>query len=80
MTELEVKENKFYVLTVKQGQKRKITIYNDMDSPTCRVKEYLRSGTSPDDVELVAVEIKADKFEIKGVPWSTIAVGLVKEE
>jgi len=80
MTELEVKENKFYVLTVKQGQKRKITIYNAMDSPTRRVKKYLRSGTSPDDVELVAVEIKADKFEIKGVPWSTIAVGLVKEE
>ena len=79
MTELEVKENKFYVLTVKQGKERKITLHNDMDSPVHKVKECLKGGTSPDDIELMAVGIKEEKFEIKGVPWSTIAVGLVKE-
>lgn len=79
MTELEVKENKFYVLTLKQGKESKITLHSDMDSPVRRVKEYLKGGTSPDDIELMAVEIKEEKFEIKSVPWSTIAVRLVKE-
>lgn len=79
MTELEVKENKFYVLTVKQGKDKKITLHNDMGSPVSKVKEHLRGGTSPDDIELMVVEIKEEKFEIKGVPWSKIAVGLVKE-
>lgn len=79
MTELEVKDNKFYVLTVKREKASKITLHNDMDSPIRRVKEQLKGGTSPEDVELMAVEIKEENFEIKGVPWSTIAVRLVKE-
>ena len=79
MTELEVKENKFYVLKAKQGNDCKITLHSDMDSPVRGVKEYLKGGTSPDDIELMAVEIREEKFEIKGVPWSTIAVMLVKE-
>lgn len=79
MTELEVKENRFYVLTVKQEKENRITLHSDMDSPVRRVKEYLKEGISPDNIELVTVEIKEDKFELKGVPWSTIAVMLVKE-
>ena len=79
MTELEVEENLFYVLTVKQGEERKITLYGDMDSPVRRVKEHLKGGKSPEDIELMAVEIKEEKFEIKSIPWSMIAVGLVKE-
>lgn len=79
MTELELKENTFYVLTVKKEKGKKITLYNDMDSPISRVKEYLKDKKSPDDIELMAVEIKEDKFEIKSIPWSMIAVGLIKE-
>ena len=77
--ELEVKENRFYVLTVKQGEGKKTTLHNEMESPIRKVKEYLRGGTSPDGIELMTVEMKGEKFEIKGVPWSTIALGLVKE-
>ena len=79
MTELEVKENKFYVLTVKQEKGNKITLHSDMDSPVRRVKECLKGGTNPNDIELMAVEIKEEKFEIKSVPWSMIAVRLVEE-
>jgi hypothetical protein len=76
--ELEVKGNEFYVLTAKQ--QGKITLYNEMDSPIKKIREYLRKGTSPEDIELVIVEIKEDKYEMKGVPWSTIATGLVTSE
>lgn len=79
MTEIEVKENIFYVLTVKQGESNMITLHNDMDSPVQRIKEHLKSGASPDDVELLTVEIKEENFKIIGVPWSEIAVRLIKE-
>lgn len=79
MTELEVKENIFYVLSVKQEKERRITLYNDMDSPVLRVKEYIKGGTNPEDIELMVVDVKEEKFEIKSVPWSMIAVRLIKE-
>ena len=77
--ELEIKGNEFYVLRVKQGNV-KITLHNEMDSPIKKIKEYLQKGTSPEDIELMTIEIEGDKFEIKGVPWSTIALGFVKSE
>ena len=79
MTELEVKENRFFVLTVTEEKGRKVTLHNEMDSAVDRVRERLKAGTGTDNIELMAVEMKEEKFEIKGVPWSTIAVGLVKE-
>ena len=79
MTELEVKENKFYVLTVAEEKGRKATLHNELGSAINRVREHLKAGIGTDDVELMAVEMKEEKFEIKGVPWSTIALGLVKE-
>lgn len=77
--ELEVKGNEFYVLTLNQGN-GKTTLHNEMDSPIKKIKEYLQKGTNPEDIELMTVEIKEDKFEIKGVPWSTIALGFVERE
>jgi len=79
MTEIEVKENKFYVLTIDQGKSRRITLHNDLDSPVHRIKERLKSGTSPSDVELMTVEIKEENFKITSIPWSEIAVRLIKE-
>lgn len=79
MTELEVKENTFYVLTVKQGESKMITLHNDTDSPIGKIKEYLKAGASPDDIEFMTVEIKEENFKIKGVLWSEIAVKLIKE-
>ena len=79
MTELEVKKNTFYVLRVKQGESSRITLHSDMDSPVRRIKDHLKSGASPDDVELMTVEIKEENFEIKGVPWSEIAIRLINE-
>ena len=79
MTELEVKENTFYILRLKKGEAGKITLHNDMDSPVSTIKEHLKAGANPEDVELMVVEIAEENFKIKGVPWSEIAVKLIKE-
>ena len=76
--ELEVLNKEFYVLTVKKDGK--ITLYNEMNSPIKKIRDYLKKGTDPDDIELIIVEIKEDKYEMKSVPWSNIASGLVKLE
>lgn len=78
MSELEVKENTFYVLRIKQENSEKITLHNDLGSSVGRLKEALKGGISPEQLELMSVAVKGEKFEIKGVPWSTIAAELVK--
>ena len=78
MTELEVKENRFYVLRIRQENSEKITLHNEIGSSVERLKEALKSGISPDNLELMSIDVKGEKFEIKGVPWSIIAVELVK--
>lgn len=66
-------------MAVKQGESKKITLHNDTDSPVRKIKEYLKHETIPEDIELMTVEIKEENFRITGVPWSEIAVKLIKE-
>ncbi len=79
MTELEVKENRFYVLRIREGSVEKITLHSEISSSVERVREALKNGMSPESIELMSFDVKEEKFEIKGVPWSTIAAELVKE-
>ena len=75
--ELEVKGNKFYML-VKKGKDREIKLYNEMKAPIGTIKGYLKKGTNAEDIELLSIELKEEKFEIKTIPWSILAVELVK--
>lgn len=79
MTELEIKEKRFYVLRIKQKDEEKLTLHNEIDSSIKRIRNSLKSGIKPDNIELMSIEIKEENFEIKGVPWSVIAAELVKE-
>jgi len=78
MTELEVKENRFYVLRLREGSVEGITLHSEVSSSVERVREALKNGMSPESIELMSFDVKEEKFEIKGVPWSTIAAELVK--
>jgi len=77
--ELEVKGNKFYMLAKREGKGRELWLYNDAKAPIGKIKEYLKKGTNAEDIELMSIELKDEKFEIKTIPWSIIAVELVKE-
>lgn len=78
MSELEVKENTFYILRTKEETNEKITLHDDFASSIGRLKEALKSGANPEKLELMSVNVKEEKFEIVGVPWSTVAAELVK--
>ena len=77
--ELEIKGNKFYMLVKKGGKGNEAWLYNDTKAPIGKIKEYLKKGANADDIELMNIEFKDEKFEIRTIPWSTIAVELVKE-
>jgi hypothetical protein len=79
MSEVLVKNNKFYLLTKKDGKNRELRLYADMETPIRRIREYLKQGMEPDNLELVSVEAKEEKFVIQSVPWSVIALKLVRE-
>lgn len=75
--ELEVKDNKFYVLVNKQ--EKGLRLYDALSPSVKKLKEFLRSGGSTEDIELMSIEMKGEKFEISTIPWSVIATELVKE-
>ena len=43
-----------------------------------KIKESIKSGISSENIELLTIEIKQDKFKIKTIPWDFIATELVK--
>ena len=77
--ELLVKENKFYMLTEKQGGKSEIRLYDEIKPAIVRIKASLKSGAKSENVELLSIEVKGEKFEIKTISWDYIAMELIKE-
>lgn len=63
----------------KQGSKREIRIYDEMPLAISRVRKSLKSGVDSDNIELLSIEIKEEKFEIKTIPWNIIATQLIRE-
>jgi len=79
MMEIVVKESKFFMLLEKQGSKKEIRIYDEINPAILRVKKALKEGVNSESIELLSIEIKEEKFEIKTIPWNVIATQLIKE-
>jgi len=76
--ELEVKGNKFFMLTKKGTKGKEIRLYDEMKAPINKIREYMAKGTIAEDMELLSIEVKEERFEIRVIPWSTIASELIK--
>jgi len=79
MMEITVKDNKFFMLLEKQGTRKEIRIYDEMNPAIAMIKGSLKKGITSENIELLSIEIKEEKFEIKTIPWSVIATQLIKE-
>jgi pseudouridine-5'-phosphate glycosidase len=77
--EMTVKDNKFFMLLEKQGSKKEIRIYDEMNPAIAMIKGSLKKGVTSENIELLSIEIKEEKFEIKTIPWDVIATQLIKE-
>jgi len=67
------------MLTEKQGSKKEIRIYDEMNTAITKIKSSLKQGVTSEDIELLSIEIKEEKFEIKTIPWNVIVTQLIKE-
>jgi len=77
--EMTVKDNKFFMLLEKQGSKKEIRIYDEMNPAIAMIRGSLKKGVTSENIELLSIEIKEEKFEIKTIPWNVIATQLIKE-
>jgi hypothetical protein len=75
--EMKLKGSEFWVLEDKgkEGDKR---IFDNLDDAVKSVKTMMENDVDPESIVLATVDIGGDEWKIKQVPWSEIAVKLVK--
>jgi phenylpyruvate tautomerase PptA (4-oxalocrotonate tautomerase family) len=76
--EMKIKDDKFFVLEVEQDK-----WIVDTESNAIKSMRELISKTanlSPENVSILEINVKEKKWEIKELPWSRIAIALIKGE
>lgn len=73
---MRIKEGKFYVLDAKMEK----WVHDTEDSAIESLKELVSQNKdlAADDITIWEVNTEGEEWEIKGVPWSKIAVGLIR--
>ena len=78
--ELEIKNGKFWILENKENETNiERYAYDDEKSAMGRVKQLLKS-VDAQKLFLSTVDITGKEWQIAGVAWSIIAMGIVREE
>lgn len=78
--ELEIKNGKFWILENKSDENNiERYAYNDEKSAIGRLRQLLKSVDSQKLI-LSYIDITGKEWNISSVPWSMIAMGLVREE
>lgn len=74
--EMKVKNDRFYLLDATDEK----WIYDSEDGAIGALKTLVSTnkGLNPEDVNILEVNVAGEKWEIKSVPWSRIAIGLMR--
>jgi hypothetical protein len=77
--EMKLKGNEFWLLkdTNQNGISR---VFDDLNDAVKSLRELMEGDVDVTSISLVSVDIEGDDWKIKQVPWSEIAVRLVKEK
>ena len=76
--EMKIKDDKFFVLEVGDDK----WIYDSETTAIKSMKEVLSrtADENPENVSILEVNAKEKKWEVKELPWSRIAISLIKGE
>ena len=78
--ELEIKNGKFWILENKENENNiERYAYDDEKSAMGRVKQLLKS-IDAQKLFLSTIDVTGKEWQISGVAWSVIAMGIVREE
>lgn len=75
---LEIDSDSFYVLIRLTRRELGMMIFKDLEDATAGFEEWLREGTSIDDLDLVKVGLTGGKLESSPADWKKITERLVK--
>lgn len=74
--ELKIKNDVFYVLEAGKEKRLYDTERDAIDSLKTLVSE--NKDLNPENVNIIEVNIKGEKWEMKTMPWSKIAIELIR--
>jgi len=76
--ELRIANDKFYVLEL--GKEKRI--FDSEEAAVASLKEALAEDEklNPEGVNILEVDTSEEQWKIQGVPWSRIAISLIRSE
>ena len=76
--EMKINDDKFFVLEV--GEEK--WVYDSEATAIKSMKEFISKtpDANPENVSILEVNTKEKKWEVKELPWSRIAISLIKGE
>jgi len=76
--ELRIDNDKFYVLEL--GKEKRI--FDSEEAAVASLKEALAADEklNPEAVNILEVDTSEEQWKIQGVPWSRIAISLIRSE
>jgi len=74
--EMKIKNDKFYILEAGNEKIVFDTENNAVESLKALISE--NKSLNPENVNIFEVNTAGEKWEIKSVPWSKIAIGLIR--
>jgi hypothetical protein len=78
--ELEIKNDKFWILENKSDQNNfQRYVYDEEKTAMSRLKKLMKS-VDVQQLFLSTVDVSGIEWKIAGVPWSTIAMYIIREE
>ena len=78
--ELEIKNDKFWILENKSDQNNfQRYVYDEEKTAMSRLKKLMKS-VDVQQLFLSTVDVSGNEWKITGVPWSTIAMYIIREE
>lgn len=73
---IELKKDIFYMLEI--GEKK--WVFETEEDAVAKFKALaMKQSLTPDDINILEVDISQEKWNIKGIPWSKIALQLIQE-
>lgn len=76
--EMKIKDDKFFILEMGEDK----WVYDAESTAIKSVKELISNSAelNPENVSILEVNTKEKKWEVKELPWSRIAIALIKGE
>ena len=71
-------ENTFYILEASLESKKEQSIHVEMGTAVTMIHGYIEDDVEAERISLMRVHIEANKLSAQGIPWSTIAIELIK--